>query len=122
MIGMLLLVSVIACGIGMIAVIFSSQTLPQQIPAVNLRFSSAENYLTIYHMGGDTIPEGKYLVRINNKDISSGQLIKSPTSSGNWAPGETVTIAQPGLSPSSYIQVIYLNGDTQQVLATNSTA
>jgi hypothetical protein len=89
---------------------------------VNLRFGSDGNFVTIYHMGGDPIPSGQYLVRANNNVVPTSSLIKSPSPTGNWVTGDTLTIAQSGISPSSYIQVVYSNGGSaQSVLATNGT-
>lgn len=120
-VGVIILISILACGAALIAVLLFSQALPQKIPEVSIRFATSGNILTIYHMGGDPVPAGQYLIRINNRDIPAGMVGKSPSPSGSWVTGDVLTVAQTGISPSSYIQVVYLNGATQTVLATNST-
>jgi PKD repeat protein len=97
------------------------QPQPHKIPAVNFQFASYGNVITILHDGGDPIPEGYYQIRVNGNTIPSGAVIKSPSPTGNWVIGDTLTIAMNDLSPSSYVQVMYLGGSATSVLASNST-
>ncbi|MDD1694557.1 MAG: PKD domain-containing protein [Methanoregula sp.] len=120
MIGVLVLVAIFVSAVALIGVFMLSQPQPHKIPAVNFQFASKGNVITILHDGGDPIPEGYYQIRVNGNTIPSGSVIKSPSPTGNWAIGDTLTITMNDLSPSSYIQVIYL-GDITSVLASNST-
>ena len=120
--GTLVLIGIVTGGVTLIAISIFSHPLPPQIPAVNFRFTTTGNTLTIYHMGGDPVPEGEYQVRINNQDLPAALLTKSPAAGGSWQTGETLTITQSSISPSSFVQVIYVHGGTAQaVLATNGT-
>jgi hypothetical protein len=119
--GVIILITVIACGVAIIATTVFSQSMPQHVPSVNIRFSSDGDLLTIYHMGGDPVPEGQYFIRINNNDISPARVMKSPVPDGNWVTGEILTVTETGLTRSSFIQVVYQNGDAKYVIATNST-
>ncbi|MDD1691449.1 MAG: PKD domain-containing protein [Methanoregula sp.] len=121
MIGVLVLVAIFVGAVALIAVFMFSQPQLQKIPAVNLQFASKGNVITIFHDGGDPIPEGYYQIRVNGNTIPSGSVIKSPSPAGNWAIGDTLTITMSDLSPSSYVQVIYLGGSATSVLASNST-
>ena len=122
LIGSLVLIAIVAGGITLIAIAVLSHPLPPQIPAVNFRFSTTGNSVSIYHAGGDPIPEGQFQICIDNVDIPATLLTKSPTSGGSWATGDTITITQTGISPSSFVQVLYLQGGSpQSVLATNGT-
>jgi PKD repeat protein len=121
MVGTIVLVSIIVAAVALIAVGVFSQTPPQKIPAVNLQFASKGNVITILHDGGDPVPEGYYQIRVNGNTIPSGAIKKSPSPAGNWAIGDTLTITMNDLSPSSYVQVLYLGGSATAVLASNST-
>lgn len=122
MIGVLVLVSIFVTAVALIGVFMFSQPLPQKIPAVNFLFASQGNTISIYHNGGDPLPEGKYQILVNSYPVPSGSITKFPSPAGNWAIGDTLTIQMNDLSPSSYIQVVYLSGSASYVLASNSTS
>lgn len=121
MIGMLVLAALFVSAVALIGVFMFSQPLPQKIPAVNFLFASKGNIITIYHNGGDPLPEGNYQIRVNNYAIPSGSITKSPSPAGSWVIGDTLTIQMSDLSPMSYIQVVYLGGSASYILASNST-
>lgn len=121
MIGALILVAIFVSAVALIGVYMFSQPQPQKIPAVNFQFASDGNAIKIYHEGGDPLPEGYYQIRVNGIAIPSGSIIKSPSPTGSWAIGDTLTIASSGVSPSSYVQIIYLDGEASVLLASNGT-
>ncbi|AGB01856.1 PKD domain-containing protein [Methanoregula formicica] len=119
--GAVILITIIAAAVGLVAVSVFSQPPPEKIPAVNFLFASKGNIITIHHNGGDPLPEGNYQILVNSYPVPSGSITKFPSPAGNWVIGDTLTIQMNDLSPSSYVQVVYLDGSASYVLASNST-
>lgn len=121
LIGTVILITIFVAAVALIAVTVFSQAPPQKIPSVNARFATDNSLITVYHNGGDPIEAGYYRVSVNGNLLPAGAVIKSPSSSGNWQIGETLTVALDGVTPSSYIQLLYLDGARSAILASNGT-
>lgn len=121
LIGTVILITIFVAAVALIAVTVFSQAPPQKIPAVNARFATENGLITIYHDGGDPLEAGYYRVSVNGNILPAGSVKKSPLPSGSWQIGETLTVVMEGVTPSSYIQLLYLDGSRSSVLASNGT-
>lgn len=123
LIGSLTLIGIVTAAVALIAVLAFSQPLPQTVPAVNVRFGYESGHITVLHQGGDPVPEGRFLVRVDGAPLYAGTVSKSPNPSGSWNIGDTLTLGLSGVSPSSLVQVFYSDGggSSTTLLASNGT-
>jgi len=105
-IGAVLMISLVALAVTIIAMLLFSQTAPQEIPNVNFMTGSDNNdQLFLYHNGGDALMSGSFSVVVddtirNDYSISDG---------GNeWSLGKNLIVA--GVPSGKHTVAIVYNG------------
>ena len=122
MVGALVLISIITVVIAIVAVGVFSKAPPTMIPTVDVQFTADSNAhtITIYHKGGDPIPNGQWQVLVN------GTVFSNPKNSnplGSWTIGDTLNVTDSTITPDTYVGVVYVSGGSgSYLLATNGTS
>ena len=113
-VGALVLTSLIALVIGVIAVGFLSQGTPAYVPAVRIDLlPDGSNNLTLIHRGGDTLFRETTRIDVNGEDRT--EFFELQDTSGTWstwAVGERMVF--PGAHPQGSnvsVKIIYTGAD-----------
>lgn len=115
--GAVLLISVIALAVGILAMNIVSQPLPQKIPELTADISMAGNALLLRHQGGDTLFRSETVILINGVDQTASFADSSgSTAWKSWAVGDTLsTTVTNGQIPQS-VQIVYRGGSVSKVI------
>ena len=107
-IGAVLLVSIVALGVAIIAVFIFSQPPPHEVPTLNAIIWNSTNYIYLRHDGGDTLYSSDVKIYVNGTDITSSfALSTAPTQPWtNWSIGKVLQYNK-GSSPVSTVSVVY---------------
>ena len=119
-IGSVMLISVVVTAIAIIAVVLTSQPLPQKIPALDAIISSnGKDTIRIYHNGGDSLSRQEVAILVDGVEKTSGFTIRG---SGwtMWSPGESLDYNL-GSLPGK-VQIIFNGGSSQTVLVSTDFA
>jgi len=119
-IGSVMLISVVVTAIAIIAVVLTSQPLPQKIPALDAIISSnGKDTIRIYHNGGDSLSRQEVAILVDGVEKTSGFTIRG---SGwtMWSPGESLDYNL-GSLPGK-VQIIFNSGSSQTVLVSTDFA
>ena len=119
-IGSVMLISVVVTAIAIIAVVLTSQPLPQKIPALDAIISSnGKDTIRIYHNGGDSLSRQEVAILVDGVEKTSGFTIRG---SGwtMWLPGESLDYNN-GSLPGK-VQIIFNSGSSQTVLVSTDFA
>ena len=119
-IGSVMLISVVVTAIAIIAVVLTSQPLPQKIPALDAIISSnGKDTIRIYHNGGDALSHQEVAILVDGVEKTSGFTIRG---SGwtMWLPGESLDYNN-GSLPGK-VQIIFNGGSSQTVLVSTDFA
>ena len=119
-IGSVMLISVVVTAIAIIAVVLTSQPLPQKIPALDAIISSnGKDTIRIYHNGGDALSHQEVAILVDGVEKTSGFTIRG---SGwtMWLPGESLDYNN-GSLPGK-VQIIFNSGSSQTVLVSTDFA
>ena len=104
--GAILLISVIALGIGVFAVAFFSQQAAPVLPSVTFNVTYGENgNVSIRHLGGDTIPRDQLRIYIDNGTVVQDNRAFSEGDDGMdwtaWGIGDILIYDPPAPSPGA---------------------
>ena len=89
LVGTLILIAVVSGAAGIIAVALLSQPVPPDIPSVQVVTFIEGNNLTLFNLGGDTLPEGSYSILVNGNDMTAA--FQPPPSTTPFKIGENLT-------------------------------
>ena len=114
-IGVILLISIVAIAVAIIAAGLFGQPLPQKIPDIRLIpkiNSSGNNNLTIYHDGGDPLYKGEFYVKINGERRDDYTI--TPNGGNIWSEGTSLEFKP--VPTGSTIQIFYYTGSGEVIL------
>jgi PKD repeat protein len=123
-VGALILTSLIALVIGIIAVGFLSAGTPAYVPAVRIDLvQDGSGNLTLIHRGGDTLLRETTRIDVNGGDRTEFFELQGTSGSWTtWAVGERMVL--PGAQPQGSnvsVKIIYTGADSPALLATLDT-
>ena len=119
-IGSVMLISVVVTAIAIIAVVLTSQPLPQKIPALDAIISSnGKDTIRIYHNGGDSLSRQEVAILVDGVEKTSGFTIRGSCWT-MWSPGESLDYNL-GSLPGK-VQIIFNSGSSQTVLVSTDFA
>jgi len=115
--GSILLISIIATAIAIIAVGILSQPPPENVPAVSMEMNTAGNTILITHVGGDPLPQSETRILIDGNELTSSfnRLDGAPWT--DWLVGDTLVYTVPAdqAMPDS-VQVLYVGKSSARIL------
>lgn len=119
-IGVVLMISLVVIGIGMVSVIIIGQDTPVELPSLSMIPGTYESDLYLYHTGGDSLKRGEFYVRVDGVDYYADDLNimdQDGTSNGGWESwglGQSLKIV--GKSDYSQILIISTRGGQGSII------
>ena len=110
-IGVILLISVVALAVAIIAAGLFSQPLPQKIPNVRFISQVIGPNVTIYHDGGESLYKGEFYIKIDTTEYKN----VAPVGSNVWDVGKTLEFPTPS-NPNPTVQIFYNTGSGDALL------
>ncbi|PKG32788.1 PKD domain-containing protein [Methanoregula sp.] len=116
-VGSILLISVVATAIAIIAVGVFSQPPPEKIPAVSMEMKTAGNTILITHVGGDPLPKSETRIIVDGNELTASfsRLDGAPWT--DWLVGDTLVYTVPAnqATPDS-VKVLYVGKSSARIL------
>lgn len=131
LIGAILLVSLVAIAMAIVAVVLLSNPPPEEVPQLNVLAGNSSDSIYLLHTGGDELKEEQTLIRINNNpdpvphsaiylksedgttESSSWDVTRTP-----WTVGKTLMISSE--VPPQGVSVVYQGPTSQNLILTTS--
>ncbi|ACL15494.1 type IV pilin [Methanosphaerula palustris] len=101
-IGVVLLLSLVVVGGTVVGTQLLSQPAPKEIPNVNFLANYNPGNLTLYHTGGDTLPNGDYKFVVQYLDGTKSQTFNATK---DWSSGSPLTF--PAVSQPAKVTLVY---------------
>ncbi len=99
-IGVVLLLSLVVVGGTIVGTQLLSQPAPKEIPNVNFLANYEPGNLTLYHTGGDTLPNGDYKFVVQYEDGRTENFTRP-----DWSSGKSLTY--PAISQPAKVTLVY---------------
>ena len=110
-IGVVLMISLVVIGVGIVSVVIIGQDTPVEIPSLSMIPASGETDLYLYHTGGDSLKRGEFFVRVDGLDYYPADIEiidqggNSESDWDSWDLGESLIIED----KSDYNQILILS-------------
>lgn len=115
--GSVILISVIALAVGILAMNIISQPLPQKIPELTADIAMAGNSLLLRHQGGDTLIRSETLILVDGVDQTANFADSSgSTAWRTWAVGDTLSLPVTNGQVPQSVQIVYRGGSFSKVI------
>lgn len=121
--GSILLISIIATAVAIIAVGIFSQPPPEKIPAASMEMKTADNTILITHVGGDPLPQSETRIIVDGNDLTASFSRLNGASWTDWLVGDTLVYTVPANQaiPDS-VQVLYVGKSSARILWQSGSA
>ncbi|MEM2124411.1 MAG: PKD domain-containing protein, partial [Methanolinea sp.] len=80
---------------------------PDVVPSLSATVERSGNVVYIYHDGGDPLPRGKTLVRVNGRVMPDSSLSFLYSQDWPWTPGKTLRVQYDGPGTPDLVEVVY---------------
>jgi len=121
--GSILLISIIATAIAIIAVGIFSQPPPENIPAVSMEMKTTDNTILITHVGGDPLPQSETRIIVDGNELTASFSRLDGAPWKDWLVGDTLVYTVPAnqAMPDS-VQVLYVGTSSARILWQSGSA
>jgi PKD repeat protein len=115
--GAMLLISIVAMGIGIAAIALVSQPHPDKVPAVSAEITTIGRTIIISHNGGDTIQKSTMQIVMDGSDKTSVFTRLDGTPWSAWSVGDTLSYTVPDTEGMPLgVSIYYIGGKSSYMI------